>query len=227
MAVAASQILARVRSQLIDEGTTQRWSDAELLRHLSDGQRAIAAIDPSAAQKMSVVKLSSGVFQTLPDDGRMLLRLIRNMGTDGTMPGRVVRLVSREQLDAQSQEWHKSVPHTEVRDYMYDPQDEDTYYVWPPSNGSGYVQLSYCFNPPEVVSTSTNISVRDIFQTPLFDYIMWRSHLKDSEMSSNSLASTYFQAFTAFMQARATTALANSPNQALVPTNLAVTGAAK
>ena len=47
MAVTAQTILTRVRTQLIDELTQQRWTDPELLRWLSDGQRTLVAMDPA------------------------------------------------------------------------------------------------------------------------------------------------------------------------------------
>lgn len=200
MAVAASAIIDRIRSQLIDDGTTQRWSDAELLRLLSDGERTIIKIDPSASSTRASVLLTSGTLQTLPASGHRLLRVIRNMGVGGSTPGRVVRVTSLDLVDAQDPDWHTLTEVTEIKNFMLDPEDEAIYWVYPPSDGTGYVQINYSKEPTELTATTDTITVGDIYRTPLFDYVMWRAHLKDSEFASNGLAQQYFQAFQLFMQ---------------------------
>ena len=200
MAVAASVVLARIRSQLIDDGSVQRWSDAELLRLMSDGQRTIVAIDPTASSTRATVQLVSGTLQSLPSGGNKLLRVIRNMGTNGTTPGRVVRPASLDLVDCQDPDWHTLAKVTDIKNFMVDPEDDSIFFVYPPSNGSGYVQINYSVIPTELSATTDNIGVGDLYQTPLADYVMWRAHLKDSENSAPNIASQYFQAFQLFMQ---------------------------
>ncbi len=62
----AELIINRVRTQLIDTGPAQRWSDEELLRWVSDGQRMIALAVPSAVSKRVTVQLIEGTLQELP-----------------------------------------------------------------------------------------------------------------------------------------------------------------
>lgn len=200
MAVAASTLITKIRAQLIDDGTTPRWTDAELLRLLSDGQRTIVAIDPTASSTRATVQLASGTLQELPSGGNKMLRVIRNMGVLGTTPGRAVRVSSLDHMDAQDPDWHTLTKVTDVKNFMLDPEDDSIYYVYPPSNGSGYVQINYSKTPAELTATTDNLEVGDIYQTPLFDYVMWRAHLKDSEMSAPAIATQYFQAFQLFMQ---------------------------
>src|SRR5215471_1724821 len=113
MTVPASAILTRVRTQLIDDLPTKRWTDDELLRWLSDGQRTIVAIDPSLGYGAVALKLDPGSLQHLPDGGFMLLNIQRNLGLDGATPGRAVTVISQENLDAQDPDWHAS-PRSEV-----------------------------------------------------------------------------------------------------------------
>lgn len=200
MTVAASVLLARVRSQLIDDGSVPRWSDAELLRLMSDGQRTIVTIDPTASATRATVQLASGTLQDLPAGGNKLLRVIRNMGTAGTTPGRVVRPASLDLVDSQDPDWHTLTKVTDIKNFMVDPEDDSIYWVYPPSNGSGYVQINYSAIPTELTATTDNLGVGDIYQTPLVDYVMWRAHLKDSENSAPNIAMQYFQAFQLFMQ---------------------------
>lgn len=224
----ASDIIARVRTQLIDEAPTRRWTDAELLWWLSDGQRTIAALAPSSVNKVSVVKLVPGTRQTLPADGHMLLTVTRNMGKSGTKPGRAVRVVSREIMDAQNPEWHADPASTDVRNFLYDPQDTRTFFVYPPSNGLGYVEINYAYVPNVLTGLSDMLAVRDIHLTALFDYVMFRAHQKDSDYAAGqALASTYMQAFMLTVTGRLSGELEDSPNMQLAPFNPQVRGAAK
>lgn len=218
MAVTADKILTRVRSQLVDDGTTPRWTDAELLRHLSDGQRTIAALQPDFATKVAVVKLAVGTRQVLPADGRSLLSVTRNMGTDGATPGRAVRVIMREVIDAQNADWHAAAKAQAVYNYIYDPQDQRAFFVFPPSNGAGYVEINYQFTPPEITTTADTIALEDIYQTPLMDYVMFRANQKDAD-SSGGLASAqlFLQAFTLFIQGTEAGDIDNNANLQLTP----------
>ena len=48
MAISGSDILSRVRDTLQDT-TSVRWTDAELLRYLNDGQREVVNMKPDAS----------------------------------------------------------------------------------------------------------------------------------------------------------------------------------
>lgn len=202
MPITANDIITRVRELLVDPGTSPRWTDAELLRHLSDGQRAIARAEPTAVQKVAVVQLDEGTRQSLPDDGESLLTVIRNMGTTGTSPGRAVRIIRRDIIDDQNPNWHADAKVTAVYNYIYDPTDPAAFFVYPPSNGNGYVEISYCYHPPEIDALSDALSVTDLYVTPLTDYVMFRALQKDSDFAAGiQRAQLHFQAFVTFLGA--------------------------
>lgn len=227
MTVAASLILARVRRQLIDEAVVQHWTDAELLGWISDGQRTIVAMDPSYGETTEVFELAEGTKQNLSPDTHQLLDIQRNMGADGDTPGRTVRVVSREVLDTLNADWH-SAPHTSVvENFIYDPQRPTIFYVYPPNNGTGTIELSRAKVPAELTNGSSVIEVNDLCQTALFDYTMFRAHQKDSDYSAGEgKAQVYLSLFMAFMTQQGTGALDESPNVKLSPANLASKGAA-
>lgn len=224
----ALEIIERVRAQLVDDGATPRWSDVELLRWLSDGQRAIALAVPSAVAKRAVIQLQEGTLQELPADAHLLLSVIRNMGADGSKPGRSVRLTTRELMDAVNPEWHSAPKSLTVENYVYDPQERTTFWVWPPSNGLTHVQVHYAYIPPELVSVQDNLAVSPIYTTALFDYVMFRAHQKDSEFAAGqALAQTYLQSFLLAIGARGAGEAEDNPNLQLTPFNPDVRGAAK
>lgn len=228
MSITAATIILRARSQLVDTASEQRWSDTELLRYLTDAQRTIVAMDASATATLATMRLQAGTRQTLPADGNSVLDVIRNMGTLGTTPGRAIRVVSRDILDSQKPDWHSATQKTEVVNYVFDPADEKAFYVWPPSNGLGYVQINYSVKPTELTELTDVLEVDDLYVTALTDYVMYRAHQKDSDFSGGeNKANSFLQSFVLFMNGMTAGETQTSPNQQFTPFNPSVKGAAK
>ena len=228
MAITAESIIDRVRIQLIDNGDTYRWSDAELLKWLSDGQRTIVVAAPGNSSSTEIVPLVAGTKQNIPSDGNMLLYIVRNTNAAGTVAGRAIRIVSREILDAQNPDWHTATASATVQNYIFDPQEPTKYYVYPPNTGTGYVEMVYSHLPVDMTSLSDTLVVQDIYQTALFDYVMFRAHQKDSDFAAGqALASTYFQLFAAAIGQRDGGLLANNPNLQLGAPDPSTRGSAK
>ncbi|CAB4135364.1 hypothetical protein UFOVP285_8 [uncultured Caudovirales phage] len=215
--ITAQSVINKAAIQLTDVGNA-RWTRAELLDWLNQGQKQIVVMSPSATNKVSVVQLTSGTRQSIPSDGWTLLELIRYMGTNGSTPGRAIRVTSRELIDAFNPNWHADAKSAAPKHYIFDAQDQTVFYVYPPSNGQGYVQLNYSPVPPMITSESTVISVSDTFEPALLDYILYRACSKDAEYAPGlQLASGYLSTFMAAMQIKSTSELANNPNQNFAP----------
>ncbi len=228
MAVTAQSIIDRVRLQLIDTGTVKRWTDSELLKWLSDGQRAIVLAAPGNSSSTEIVPLVAGTKQSIPADGNILLYIIRNTNSTGTTPGRAVRIVSREILDAQNPDWHMSTPTATVQNYIFDPQQPTEYYVYPPNTGTGHVEMVYSHLPGEMTSLSNTLVVQDIYQTALFDYVMFRAHQKDSDFAAGqAIAANYLQLFLAATGQRDAGILQSNPNLQLATPDPSTRGSAK
>jgi hypothetical protein len=215
--ITAQAIINKAAIQLTDIGNT-RWTRAELLDWLNQGQKQIVVMSPSATNKVSTIQLTAGTRQSIPSDGWTLLELIRYMGTDGTKPGRAIRVTSRELIDSFNPNWHADAKSAVPKHYIFDAQDQTVFYVYPPNNGQGYVQLNYSPVPPMITSESTVISVSDTFEPPLLDYILYRACSKDAEYAPGlQLAAGYLQTFMAAMQIKQTSELSNNPNQNFTP----------
>jgi hypothetical protein len=228
MSVTAQSIIDRVRLQLIDNGAVKRWSDTELLLWLSDGQRAIVTASPGNSSSTEVVPLVAGTKQNIPSDGNMLLYIVRNTNSSGTTAGRAVRIVSREILDAQNPDWHSSTAAAVVQNYIFDPQEPTKYYVYPPNTGTGYVEMVYSHLPGEMTSLTDTLVVQDIYQTALFDYVMFRAHQKDSDFAAGqAIATTYLQLFLAAIGQRDGGILQANPNLQLANPDPSTRGSAK
>ena len=102
-----ANLLSRVESILQDTANV-RWTEAELLNYINDGQREIANLKPDATALHSNVQLVTGTKQAIPTDGLRLLSVVRNMSdaSGGATGGKAIRLVARDILDTQEPNWH-------------------------------------------------------------------------------------------------------------------------
>jgi hypothetical protein len=222
--VTAQTIINKAAIQLTDIANV-RWTRAELLSWLNDGMRQIVTMQPSASSTTVSKLLTAGTRQTLPSDGWLLLQIYRNMGTTGTTPGRAIRIVSREVLDGFDPYWHTGIPKAEVKNFIYDTQDQLAFYVYPPNTGTQYIELNYSAQPTNLTSESQVIPLFDVFQSALVDYILYRACSKDAEYAPGlQLAQAYITTFTIALQGKATTEATNDPVNALNPRNVSIPG---
>lgn len=229
MATTVASILSRA-AVILQDPTNIRWPQAELLDWLNEGQREVALFKPNVFTKNTSQLLVTGTKQALPSDALTLVDVVRNLGTDGATPGPAVRAVAREIMDAQSPNWHLSTASTTVKHYVYTPLDPKNYYVWPPQpTGAtrGYVELVYTAQPTDA-SLGGNITLDDVYSTPLTNYILYRAYSKDAEYAANpTLAAAYYQAFQGQLQGKVTAEGATNPNSSLAPFNPNLPGGTK
>jgi len=214
--IIASTIIDRASKQLLDI-TNVRWARADLLDWLSVGQRLITVMQPNSTNTITTIKLASGTRQSLPADGWTLLDVLRNMGTDGATPGRAVRVISRKLLDAFKPTWHSDTKSATVQNYLFDPQDQTAFFVYPPSNGTNYIEINYSAIPAPLTSESTALSVPDAYEEPLVHYVMFRALSKNAEWAGSPQADMYLNLFNGVMGAKLSAEQANNPNIGLAP----------
>lgn len=171
---------------LMDTSNT-RWGESELLGWHNDGQREIVVYKPDACVTNDAVQLSAGIKQSLPSGGIILIDIPRNMGTDGSTPGRSVTLVDKAILDAVNPDWPSATASATVKHYMHDPRDPLNFYVYPPQPDSnqGYVEEVYTDTPDDCATTGDTISVADIYANALINYILFRAYAKDADYDAN------------------------------------------
>lgn len=211
----ASTIVAKAGIQLIDE-TNVRWSQSELLAWLNAGQRQIAQANPTISNHVASVQLAAGTRQTIPADGFLFFEAFRNMGLDGLTPGKSIRIASRELLDAYNRDWHSTTESAVTQAYLFNPQDNMAFYVYPPSTGTNYLEVNYAKTPANIDLTDA-ITVPDIYENALLDYIMVRAFSKDTEAGNPAMAQFYLQLFTAGLTADKTGQAESDANKSLAP----------
>lgn len=195
MAVTPQSIINRAKTTLLDE-TNVRWTDDELLKYLNDGQREIVMFKPSSFTKNESVQLEAGSKQAIPTGGIEFVEAVRNMGTTGDTPGRAITPARRRDLDVTRPDWHgDGNQDVEVKHTLYDSRNPKNYYVTPPNSGNGYIEILYSASPDEVVLADSDITLDDIYQTPLFYYTLFRAHSKETESASPDRAASYYKLF--------------------------------
>lgn len=211
MAITAQQIIDKAEI-ILQDNTNVRWPADELLGWLNDGQREIVKIKPEANPVNGTMQLAVGTKQALPAGGIQLIDVVRNMGSTGSTAGDVVTNIPRAVLDQTNRSWHTETPVATIDHYMFDDRDPKHFYVYPPSNGTGHVELIYSASPTDIL-IGANITLDDYYSNALLNYILYRAYSKDANFSANDGRSR--DAMNLFLNAMGiyeTSEKANNPN---------------
>lgn len=211
--ILAGDIVDRAALLLFDE-TGVRWTPTELLGYLSDAQREIVKLDPSANSRNDVVQLEPGTRQSIPAHGMTLIKCIRMMGTDGQTPGRAVRQIDAETIDATRPNWHTEAPAAEAKHWMFDNRDPAHFYVTPPQpDPAHHMEILYAATPGEVSAVGDVIELGDHYQTPILYFILARALMKDTSTQNPQKAMGYYEMFRSVVDGRQVAADALQPDQ--------------
>lgn len=193
--VSASHLLDRVQSHLIDpSGDT--WSREALRGYLTDAQRALVRLRPEAYTVSETVQLSPGVRQALPDGGTWIVDVVRNLGSDGATPRRMIREVARAELDASSPRWPEARPQLEVINWTRDKRDPKRYFVYPPQpDPAGHVELVYTPAPPVVGTDEGEIAFDEVYAPALVDYVLSWALTMETDAAQVEKARSHYQRF--------------------------------
>ena len=207
----ASDIIDRARIVLQDTESA-RWADAELLKWINDGQRAIVVVRPDASTLNTTINLTTGTKQAIPADGIRLMDVVRNiLANNGA--GRAVRYVDREVLDSHDPSWHMSTAAVTVKQYVYDNRDPKNFYVYPPAAAGAKLEIIYSKNPTDVAAAGSTLALEDIYAEPLLNYVLFRAYSKDAEYGANAgLSDKYFGIFQALLGIKSRKDSAYSPD---------------
>lgn len=227
----ASEIFLRASTLFLDE-TNVRWTLPELCMWLNDAQREIVLQKPSASSINRVIELQAGTYQKIPEDALSLLRIVRNISSvglnDQRVGGAAIRIVSRDILDGQQRDWHSGteVPFaTIVKHYVYDEEDQRSFYVYPGNSGNGRVEAVLSIvpaaieidegdNPAERASYDKPIALPDIYASAIVDFVCYRAYAKDAEYAGNAQrAALHYQQFANSLGIKFNQELLNSPNR--------------
>lgn len=207
MPASISGVIRRVQTVLQDALGT-RWDEAELLDWFNDARREFAVARPFEFAKRVAISLEAGPLQRLPAEAFQLIRINCNLASAAPrVPGRAISLVEGRVLDAMNPSWQdaKHVPYARIaKHYAYEPNELDSFYVYPGNDGTGVVEASVAVLPVDATSTAEPIGVRDIFLNALVDYVLYRAFSKDADHPGNAeRAAGHYAAFAGAVGAQA------------------------
>ncbi len=219
MTTTAQDLATRAAALLNDTGNTAatvaantRWPVSELLLWVTDAQREAVIISPNCNAIVTKVALVAGTRQSIPADGWTLLSIKRNVSSTGA-GGRVITQVAQMTLDRFNPNWHTDTAAAVAENYTWDVEDRKAFYVYPPNDGTGYVELNYAQVPVAVTTVTQAITLDDSYVPALTNYLCYRALLKDAEYSGGaSLAAQFYQAFVAAISEQASSERADTPN---------------
>lgn len=192
---------------LLEDVDHDRWSPSELISWLNDAINELAIRRPPAFSEHTVLTLTEGARQQLPDNSNVLLDVIMNLPSM-----RAVTRVDRKLMARMNPEWFAMTPSDVIKHFMYDDKDTDKFYVYPPAQEGTQLEILHV-KVPTVTSIDDTIPTQEQYRVPLLNYIMWRSLSKDSELGAVNLAVSYFQAFNEAIGTNNTISMVVSPNQ--------------
>lgn len=180
-----------------------RWTEAELLGWLNSGQKELATIKPTSSVKNAAVQMAAGTKQTAPADAVGSVAVVRNMGAAGTTPGKAVKTIALTVMDSLYPDWHTADASVVAEYYMVDPGNEKNYYLYPPQPATPtYLELVFPCMPAVIETLAGAISVDDIYEPILIDYVVYRALAEETEAGSDARAGQYFQKFAATLGAQ-------------------------
>ena len=222
-----ANLISRIQD-ILQDTTSIRWPEAELLRYVNDAQREVCNLRPESTATTANTALVVGTKQSLPSGGLRLIRVTRNMSSaaGNATGGRAVRLVDVDILNTQEPNWHDptvsgdAAHTTTVKHYIFDEDNPRSFYVYPgASSTSTFLEIVYSAAPTDLANTSATLYIDDIFGNAVIDYVLFRCYLKDAEYAGNQQrAGTHFQLFSSSLGAGGQAQFNLSPNQDTVTT---------
>lgn len=214
MALLVTELFKRIDDLLLDHDRV-RWPEEERLRWGNEAMGAILTRRPQAFARREVVPLVAGAAQSVPEGGSMLLDVVRNMGANGTTPGRAIRRTSRTILDDSDRDWYTRTPAAIIKNYTFDERLPEGFYTYPPAVAGTQVEIVYTRLPAVVTATTGNASfdIGPEYMEAVVNFVCYRCNSKDSEYAAPNVATAFYQAFEASLGLKTQTEVASSPNQ--------------
>lgn len=195
MTVLASEIIAEASKQLNDINKVT-WTNESYFEYISSAQEMIVSIRPDAYSVVTTMQMAAGSRQSIPSEALRLLDIYRNMGSDGNTPGRAVLPVERNALDLFAFNWNADTQESEVKNYMYDEKVPNVFYVDPPSDGTGFLEVAISRVPPKVDQVTDALSLKDIYRNHVIQWVMYRAYsIEVDSVSSQRRAAVHEQSF--------------------------------
>lgn len=194
-------VLSLVKKKILDESNDD-FTESELLTLYNLTNREIVKMVPRAYTKINTMLMVAGNKQRIPSPGMVIIEVLRNMGTDGVTPGRAIRETSMEIMKKFVPAFSTDTALTDssIWDWWPVPQEPESFYVHPKSDGSGYIELEYSQAPADVVYDAgsiylTNtIALSDLYVNAIISGMLYQAYDDDTDIPGNTPRSGVYYA---------------------------------
>jgi Family of unknown function (DUF6682) len=182
--ILASKIASDISNDLFDPDN-DRFGLTDILQWINDGQRKIVELKPDANVTTGPMQLVAGTKQTLETGDIELIKITRNMGTDGTTPGKPIHLVNMDHFSLHNPGWQTDTVNATVRVYMIDDRNPRVFYNYPPqpTSSMGYVEKVVTAIPTDIAAIGDAITLEDQYEPMLYNYGMFRGESRNAKSS--------------------------------------------
>lgn len=192
-------IIGIVRSLLQDPDAVT-WPLDLLLDAYNEGVRQIVTLKPNAGMGTYLFKTISGAQQFLPGNILFVQGVDGNVGSDGTTRGAALAPMKKSAMDRLMPEWLTMQGTASAILFDYDVRDPLTLWLYPPSDGTGYLSLSAVLLPDTVTSGNYLLALPDAicaaYGGALVDYVLYRAFGVDQENPAYAaLSAKYLESF--------------------------------
>jgi hypothetical protein len=120
-----------------------------------------------------------------------------------------------EDMSYHDKAWMSATACATVEIYTYNPEEPETFYVYPPQPSSSmmYVEEVYVALPATLDDTTDAMVLGDIYQTALINYALYRAYSREVDALSNQLADKYYQLHMQSLGLRVTAEKNSSPKE--------------
>ncbi len=197
MTITAATTIVSVRD-LIGDPYSERWTDADLLKWITDGLREMATIRPAifgaSGTELSHV-LAAGCKQRLTAaNAFQIVSVDYNVAS-----GKAIRLITGSQLDAFRPGWRADIA-ADVQNWFPDGEDQLSFWVYPAVAGAT-VSVHAHITPAAVTTTAAVVLPYDQYAPVLVNYVCFRAFSRDVEYGGNQAAAqAYYALFTAALK---------------------------
>lgn len=199
-------VIDTCRKRILDEAGID-FDDPQMLNLFNLSGRRMVAFQPRVYTRIRNLKLRSGSSQILsaaPPVGLQIIDIIRNMGTDGSTPGRAVRQTDRSFITRYVPTFSTDLVNADssIWDWWPIPEYPEQFYVHPQSDGNGYIELEQAEVPPDIVYDvagawrSLTIPTSDYYLDGYINGILFQAYDDDTDIPGNtSRSQLYYQRF--------------------------------
>lgn len=188
MALLASSIIVDVRRILLDPSPGVTWLDADLLKMINKGERAICMAKHEAYPLRAAIPMVAGTQQALPTAGLAIMDLYDNIAS-----GRRTRLVDRELQDAATPFYPVATQEIDVQEWTKDDRDPTRFAVLPPNTGGGSVRALYGAIPTPISAVGNPINLGDHYEPVLIAFVLATAYAENTLRQDLTKSGAYTQ----------------------------------